>query len=1506
MKRSLRLFRLLVIAVLSLLVAVPVALYVMLSTPWAQSRLCAVAERELTALLGSRVEVGAVELHPFNRVEVRDIKVNDDNGRPCLQVRMLGARFELYHFLRTRRIVFDYALVDRPTLHISRPADGAPLNIAGIIARLKGDGKRPPARFRFKVATLALRDGRATYDVLDAPAADSARFDPRHIALDGLQLHACLRLVSNDIVNVELDRLAFSERSGLTLKDLSALIQHDADGLRVSRFRMELPNSSLAFDASWTRRGGSWTFRTDTVEPSLLYLPDVAAFAPVLADSYIGVDLRLDAHGDSTSATIPQLDMSTRDEALSLHAEGGAIDIGNPGEQIWLRQIALRADAGRLAEHLRRFMPAQGNALRKLELLGHADINANATLLSRSDLAASFSAFTSAGRVHAKAHALSADTFATAAIRAEAQLADIPAGALTGVQRLGKVNARLTADGRTDGKGFDGQISLADASVDFNGAHCDGIHADAIIGHNDIEGNVRIASPAVRLELELAASTGPDARTLDAEGSISRLDFAGLGIASRYDGYVLSTGISAALRGRDIDDVAGRIELSDISFSNDEGSRLTMKQLRLTRDTEGRPQTVELASDYINGRIEGNLVPSALAAECRQMAAAIFPALELAPAPAKHTDATPCGNDFSYEFTVAEAEELCRFFSLPVQIIHPIEISGDMHCGENGMTMSIDAPYLQQGDKIIDNTALYFAADGPARRASLYATVHMPTKKGPMAAILNVGAADNHISTAVDWTIERKIPLNGTLAFGTTLGLGADRRVAAAVDIRPGTVNFGDDVWDILPSHLEWSDGAAIVEGFALEAGDQRIAVDGTVSPLPEPTLEVAIDRVHLLPVFETLEIDKALISGTATGVFECRGLLGQAPVLTSERLHVDDIGYNRCTIGDADILAAWDNDTRDILLNADVTAPDGRHSYISGSIGPASETLDITFRADRVPVGFMQPYMSAFASEVAGYASGRARLFGTFKYIDLEGDIYADSLALKVDFTNTRYFCNDSIHLRPGLIEVPRATIRDINGHTAMLDGIVRHKFFKEPSFDFKVTDAREFLCYDVTSRQSPDWYGTIFGRGGAHIYGEPGVVNIDVSMTTTTGSVFTFVLSDMMEADEYSFITFRDRTPVEVRDSVVEVEAIPQAVLDYQKRMTAAMEDTPSDYNMDFRVDVTPDARVNIVMDPVGGDEIKAYGSGNLRLTYGSANNDLRMFGTYVLDRGSYNFTLQDIIIKDFTIDEGSSISFHGDPYAAQLNIEAAYSVNANLSDLDESFLQDRDLNRTNVPVQALMKVTGDMRQPDIAFDLRFPTLTSDVYRKVRSIVSTEDMMNRQIIYLLALNRFYTPDYMSTTKGNELFSVASSTISSQLSSMLGKLSDNWTIAPNLRSDRGDFSDVEVDVALSSRLLNNRLLFNGNFGYRDKSLNTNQFVGDFDIEYLLNRRGTWRLKAYNRYNDQNYYLRTAATTQGIGIMFKRDFDSLLAWLKPLRRKKAAPTPPPAPADSTQATPPHE
>jgi len=57
-------------------------------------------------------------------------------------------------------------------------------------------------------------------------------------------------------------------------------------------------------------------------------------------------------------------------------------------------------------------------------------------------------------------------------------------------------------------------------------------------------------------------------------------------------------------------------------------------------------------------------------------------------------------------------------------------------------------------------------------------------------------------------------------------------------------------------------------------------------------------------------------------------------------------------------------------------------------------------------------------------------------------------------------------------------------------------------------------------------------------------------------------------------------------------------------------------------------------------------------------------------------------------------------------------------------------------------------------------------------------------------------------------------------------------------------------------------------------------FIGDFDIRYYL--AGGLSLKGYNKTNDR-YFSRTSLTTQGVGLVFQRDFDRLLPYRK---RKK--------------------
>ena len=828
---------------------------------------------------------------------------------------------------------------------------------------------------------------------------------------------------------------------------------------------------------------------------------------------------------------------------------------------------------------------------------------------------------------------------------------------------------------------------------------------------------------------------------------------------------------------------------------------------------------------------------------------------------------------------------ISRFFRLPVEVIYPLQIEAIADNRDNTAVLMLNAPYLKQKDKLIEETTLTARIDGNDSTCYMGFSSLIPTKDGQMDLSIKANGVNNLIDTDIHWRIDRKSDFHGDISLASIFSRNEENQLLTDIRIKPGTLVFNDSVWNVTQADINVKPGEILVSNLGATRSGQVLAISGVAAADSLSRIEVALDHIDLDYVFETLALSDAVkFGGIASGRIFGEALLSKDPILYTPRLLVENMSYNNCNFGTGDIHSWWDNNTKTITIGAELKQLNGKYSKVSGIIKPMSEELDFTFTADDAPADFMLPFMSAFTSSVTGAVSGEARLYGTFKDLDLSGDIYAKNLKMKLDFTNTTYTVSDSVHITPGVITFNDVILTDRDGNQAKLSGEVTHRYFHDPSFKFNITEANNMLVYNVGEHDTEDpWYGRIYGTGSATVTGVPGKIDIGVKMRTAPKSTFTFVLSDAEQSVEYDFITLRDRDRAK-KDSIEALDPTPLIVKQLRQRIKQQEDGAPTVYAMEFVVDITPEATLNLIMDPIGGDKITAHGSGHLRMNYAS-DGELEMYGEYTLNKGSYNFTLQDIIIKDFTILEGSKITFLGDPYAAQLNIHASYSLNANLSDLDESFLEDRELTRTNVKVNAIMIVTGDMRQPDIKFDLEFPTLTADTYRKVRSIISTDEMMSRQIIYLLALNRFYTPEYMATTHGNELVSVASSTLSSRLGSMLGQLSDNWSIAPTIRSDRGDFSDVEVDVALSSQLLDNRLLFNGNLGYRDKSLNNNSFIGDFDIRYLLNRAGTIQLKAYNRYNDQNYYLKSALTTQGIGVVFKRDFDNIFSFLRPLRRK---------------------
>jgi len=206
----------------------------------------------------------------------------------------------------------------------------------------------------------------------------------------------------------------------------------------------------------------------------------------------------------------------------------------------------------------------------------------------------------------------------------------------------------------------------------------------------------------------------------------------------------------------------------------------------------------------------------------------------------------------------------------------------------------------------------------------------------------------------------------------------------------------------------------------------------------------------------------------------------------------------------------------------------------------------------------------------------------------------------------------------------------------------------------------------------------------------------------------------------------------------------------------------------------------------------------------------------------------------------------------------------------------------------VNCLMNITGQPRAPKVDFDIELPTVNANEQQMVRSIINGEEEMNQQVLYLLGVGRFYTQginNAQANTQNSQtslaMQSLLSGTISSQINDVLNKVinNNNWNFGANIATGNDGWNNAEYEGILSGRLLDNRLLINGQFGYRDRATavgmgSENNFIGDFDIRYLLYPSGNLALKAYSQTNDR-YFTRSSLTTQGVGLIMKKDFNSL-------------------------------
>ena len=205
--------------------------------------------------------------------------------------------------------------------------------------------------------------------------------------------------------------------------------------------------------------------------------------------------------------------------------------------------------------------------------------------------------------------------------------------------------------------------------------------------------------------------------------------------------------------------------------------------------------------------------------------------------------------------------------------------------------------------------------------------------------------------------------------------------------------------------------------------------------------------------------------------------------------------------------------------------------------------------------------------------------------------------------------------------------------------------------------------------------------------------------------------------------------------------------------------------------------------------------------------------------------------------------------------------------------------------------MDITGSLASPNLAFDLELPEGSEEERELLASVASTPDQKNMQFIYLLGVGKFYTFDTNSALAGmtnstSAVESFISNTISGQINNMLGKIinNGNWDISGNISTSERGWNSMEVEGMLRGRLLDNRLQINGNLGYRENPIATRNFIGDFELLWLLSPKYNWNIKAYSKTNDR-YFSKTDLTTQGVGTSVLLEFDRWKWWGKKKKRK---------------------
>jgi hypothetical protein len=1426
--------------------------------------------------IGSRVQVGRVDLGFFNRMILDDVLIYDQQGKQMLSIVRMSAKLDIGAFLSNGEINISSAQLF--TFHgtFYKNTALADANYQFVLDSLASRDTTKHSALNLRVNSLIIRHGTLTYDRYDLPPTNG-KFNVNHLSISNVSADIALKKINADSLNLNVKKLALTESSGLVINRLDFDIDghnplpHDGTGtsvrqssydsyrssaLRLHDFILRMPDSKISISQA------NIYFKRD--KKGYIIKPSVH-FNIIIPSSTISPN--------DFSALLPKLKNFGGIICLSTRCKGSL-------NKINLGETSLVSSDGNLRLLVSGFI---------------AGVNSK-----EPDYSVNISRF----RIE------------PTALNSILRIADVNIGNIA--ERCGSVAFQGEASGK--GKNFtsSGKLSTdaGDASLRISMSRGNILHAQVDTKGIDIgrlTDNAQLGILATTMDVTAQLGNSLYDRTV-AKGNISRFGFRGYDFrnitfdASAMKGTAKGNVILNDPNGNV--NVSGQLNMKDMMHSFDittsvrnlnlYAMRLSAKQLQpLDADIHAVSGTdddmISLRSSIADADIRGSYNMTTIAHSITSMLHRALPTAPIAVVAAPKNVSKAHANDFSLSATLKDATLLNTMTGSNLSISQPIIIDGVVNDRINQLYANLSMPNFNLNNTHYETGNATIFGIGDSISGTMAITRYNNGK--PTDISLNASAGNNNLLTTLQWANHEAHRFGGSVTAATSFYHNALGKQAALINIQPSSVIINDTTWHLRPASINYSDNRLDVNHLTIFHDHQHIMINGVASRETNDSLIVDLKDADLEYILDAVNFHSVDFGGQVTGHIRVGNVFTNPKAVA--HLTVNDFLFLHGPMGVLRADATWENGQVDIDAVAD-EKPSG-FTTIKGYVSIKQSYIDLMITPHNARLSFLNDIIDSFADNINLHGSGKVNVVGPLSNINMRGEAVGDGSVRIKSLNATYYLRSDTIRLVPDEIQFPHCPIYDSYGNTAYVDGAVHHRHISNFTYDVNV-ETKNILGYNYQELGDMSFCGTIFAAGDVGIHGRSGRVTIDVEATPNSGSEFTYNAAGPDAIVTNDFITWHDKSSTDVSSPLivdnglsvsnplyVGKESVGADSASQYKYNSTRLIDIPSDIFLNFIIHANPSATLQVIMDQHNGDYIALNGEGDIRATYYN-KGAFQMFGTYTVRHGTYKLTIQNMLHKDFTFNDGGTIVFGGDPYDAALNLKATYVVPAvSLSDLSIG----NTFSNNNVRVNCMMNITGQPKSPKVDFDLDLPTVNADEAQMVRSIINSEENMNMQVVYLLGIGRFYTQGSsnnaeMTSTQQNQttrmMQSLLSGALSNQISNALSNIikNNNWNIGANISTGDEGWNNAEYEGLLSGRLLNNRLLINGQFGYRDNpNRATTSFIGDFDIQYLLHPNGNLSIKGYNHTNDR-YFTKSSLNTQGIGLMIKKDFNGLSELFKPL------------------------